>query len=96
MKSHEEKVGIVGAGIAGLTLGCTLLQNGIPAIIFEQTSKVSSYGAGISLSQNALCLLDRLNILANLEERSRSHSKVIFQGPKKNICELNTPFKIIT
>ena len=96
MKSHEEKVGIIGAGIAGLTLGCTLLQNGIPAIIFEQSSKVSSYGAGISLSQNALCLLDRLNILANLEERSRSHSKVIFQGPKKNICELNTPFKIIT
>ena len=42
MKSHEEKVGIVGGGIAGLTLGCTLLQNGIPAIIFEQSSKVSS------------------------------------------------------
>ena len=62
MKSHEEKVGIIGAGIAGLTLGCTLLQNGIPAIIFEQKYKVSSYGAGISLSQNALCLLDRLNI----------------------------------
>jgi len=96
MKSHEEKVGIVGGGIAGLTLGCTLLQNGIPAIIFEQSSKVSSYGAGISLSQNALCLLDRLNILVNLEERSCSHSKAIFQGPKKDICELNTPFKILT
>ena len=63
MQRNLDNIGIVGGGIAGLTLGCTLLQDGIPAIIFEQSSEVSSYGAGISLSKNALCLLDRLNIL---------------------------------
>jgi salicylate hydroxylase len=87
-----DNIGIVGGGIAGLTLGCTLLQDGIPAIIFEQSSEVSSYGAGISLSKNALCLLDRLNILDNLQDHSFTHSKVVVQGPVKDICEFSSPY----
>ena len=92
MQKNLDSIGIVGGGIAGLTLGCTLLQDGIPAIIFEQSSKVSSYGAGISLSKNALCLLERLNILDNLQDRSFNHSKVIVQGPVEAICEFSSPF----
>ena len=92
MQKNLDSIGIVGGGIAGLTLGCTLLQDGIPAIIFEQSSKVSSYGAGISLSKNALCLLERLNILDNLQDCSFNHSKVIVQGPVEAICEFSSPF----
>ena len=60
MQKNLENIGIVGGGIAGLTLGCTLLKEGISAIIFEQSSEEKSHGAAISLSQNALrlfCLL---------------------------------------
>jgi len=92
MQKNLDNIGIVGGGIAGLTLGCTLLQDGIPAIIFEQSSEVSSYGAGISLSKNALCLLERLNVLDNLQDRSFTHSKVEVQGPVEAICEFSLPF----
>ena len=96
MQKNLENIGIVGGGIAGLTLGCTLLQEGIPVIIFEQSSEVSSYGAGISLSKNALWLLERLNILDNLQDRSISPSKVEVQGPEEAICEFSAPFMLTT
>ena len=96
MQKNLENIGIVGGGIAGLTLGCTLLQEGAPVIIFEQSSEVSSYGAGISLSNNALCLLERLHILDPLQDRSFVPSKVVIQGPEKAICEFSTPLSMLT
>ena len=96
MQKNLENIGIVGGGIAGLTLGCTLLQEGAPVIIFEQSSEVSSYGAGISLSNNALCLLERLHILDHLQDRSFVPSKVVIQGPEKAICEFSTPLSMLT
>ena len=86
-----DSIGILGGGIAGLTLGCTLLQDGIPAIIFEQSSEVSSYGAGISLSKNALRLLDRLNIYGDLLDRSFAPSQVLIQGPIEAISKFSAP-----
>jgi salicylate hydroxylase len=96
MQKNLDNIGIVGGGIAGLTLGCTLLQEGIPVIIFEKSSEVSSYGAGISLSKNALCLLERLHILDHLQDRSFVPSKVVIQGPEKAICEFSTPSSMLT
>lgn len=89
--NNLDSIGILGGGIAGLTLGCTLLQEGIPAIIFEQSSEVSSFGAGISLSKNALRLLYRLNIYEDLFNRSFAPSKVLIQGPIESICEFRAP-----
>ena len=62
MSDYRNHIGIIGGGIAGLTLGCALLETGIPAIIFEKMSEETSHGAAISLSSNALRLLDRLEI----------------------------------
>ena len=90
-----DSIGILGGGIAGLTLGCTLLQDGIPAIIFEQSSEVSSYGAGISLSKNALRLLDRLNIYGDLLDRSFAPSQVLIQGPIEAISEFSAPIGML-
>ena len=89
--NNSDSIGILGGGIAGLTLGCTLLQEGIPAIIFEQSSEVSSFGAGISLSKNALRLLYRLNIYENLFNRSFAPSKVLIQGSIEAISEFSAP-----
>ena len=91
MQRDLDNIGILGGGIAGLTLGCTLLQEGIPAIIFEQSSEVSSYGAGISLSKNALRLLYRLNIYEDLFNSSFAPSKVLIQGPIEAISEFSAP-----
>ena len=47
---YSGHIGIIGGGIAGLTLGCSLLKEGIPAIIFEKSPEETSHGAAISLS----------------------------------------------
>ena len=93
--NNLDSIGILGGGIAGLTLGCTLLQEGIPAIIFEQSFEVSSFGAGISLSKNALRLLYRLNIYEDLFNRSFAPSKVLIQGPIEAICEFSAPTGVL-
>ena len=76
MQNYSDHIGIVGGGIAGLTLGCALLKEGIPAVIFEKSPEETSHGAAISLSQNALRLLDRLDIFNDLRDQSYIHSTV--------------------
>ena len=47
------KIAIVGAGISGLTAGILLKKLGHDVSIFEKSSSISEYGAGINLSRNA-------------------------------------------
>ena len=62
MKNYSTHIGIVGGGIAGLTAGCALRLQGIKTIVFERADEVSEYGAGISISPNALRPLQKLGI----------------------------------
>ena len=96
MKDYSDHIGIIGGGIAGLTLGCTLLKEGIPAIIFEKMPEDTSHGAAISLSSNALRLLDRLGIYHDLKNQSFIHSAASIQGTQKQICEFQTPEVLTT
>jgi salicylate hydroxylase len=96
MSDYRNHIGIIGGGIAGLTLGCALLKQGIPAIIFEKMSEETSHGAAISLSFNALCLLDRLDISADLKSQSFIHSEASIQGPQKEISSFQTPEVLTT
>ena len=75
----NNKIGIVGAGISGLMLGCVLKQNLIDCIIFERSSNISEYGAGISISPNGLALLDRINVLDSLRNISCRPLNVVFR-----------------
>lgn len=75
----NNKIGIVGAGISGLMLGCVLKQNLIDCIIFERSSNISEYGAGISISPNGLALLDRINVLDSLRKISCRPLNVVFR-----------------
>ena len=93
---YSGHIGIIGGGIAGLTLGCSLLKEGIPAIIFEKFPEKTSHGAAISLSSNALCLLSRLEIFEDLNHNSFLHSEASIQGPQKFICEFKTPAVLTT
>ncbi|MBT3673748.1 MAG: hypothetical protein HOG09_01295, partial [Proteobacteria bacterium] len=96
MNNLSNRVGIIGGGIAGLTLGCTLLKEGIPAVIFEQSSEEKSHGAAISLSLNALRLLDRINIFSNLKDQSFVNTKASINSPQHAICEFKTPEVLTT
>ena len=75
----NNQIGIVGAGISGLMLGCVLKQNLIDCIIFERSSNISEYGAGISISPNGLALLDRINVLDSLRKISCRPLNVVFR-----------------
>ena len=69
MTDYSDNIGIIGGGIAGLTLGCSLLKEGIPATIFEKMPEEISHGAALSLSSNALRLLNRLDIYDDLKNQ---------------------------
>ena len=96
MSDHRNHIGIIGGGIAGLTLGCALLEQGIPAIIFEKMPEETSHGAAISLSSNALRLLDRLEIYNDLKNQSFVHSAASIQGPQMEISSFTTPEVLTT
>ena len=96
MSDYRNHIGIIGGGIAGLTLGCALLKEGIPAIIFEKMPEETSHGAAISLSSNALRLLDRLEIYNDLKNQSFVHSAASIQGPQKEISSFQTPEVLTT
>ena len=96
MSDYRNHIGIIGGGIAGLTLGCALLEQGIPAIIFEKMPEETSHGAAISLSSNALRLLDRLEIYNDLKNQSFVHSAASIQGPQKEISSFQTPEVLTT
>jgi salicylate hydroxylase len=96
MSDYRNHIGIIGGGISGLTLGCALLKQGIPAIIFEKMPEETSHGAAISLSLNALRLLDRLDIYDDLKNQSFIHSAASIQGPHREISSFQTPEVLTT
>ena len=62
MSNYSSYIGIVGGGISGLTAGCTLLEQGHKAVIFERSKQLNEHGAGISVSPNAIRILDKLDL----------------------------------
>ena len=59
---------IAGGGIAGLTLGLTLHQIGVPFRIYEASSTIRPLGVGINLQPNAVRELFDLGLEAQLSE----------------------------
>ena len=96
MTDYSDHIGIIGGGIAGLTLGCSLLKDGIPATIFEKMPEEISHGAALSLSSNALRLLHRLDIYNDLKNQSFIHSAASIQGPQNEISSFQTPEVLTT
>ena len=74
--NYSNNVGIIGSGISGLTLGCCLLKFVIDCVIFEKLNEISKHGAGISISRNALKILDRLDLINSFKEESFQPEKV--------------------
>ena len=90
MKNYSDHIAIIGAGIAGLTLGIILKKNNIPNVIFERSSDVSENGAGISISPNGKRVLEKLEILDELQINSGNSAKSIFYSNLKEITTIST------
>ncbi len=90
MKNYSDHIAIIGAGIAGLTLGIMLKKNNIPNVIFERSSDVSENGAGISISLNGKRVLEKLEILDELQINSGNSAKSIFYSNLKEITTIST------
>lgn len=56
------RVGIIGGGIAGLTLALALVQRHIPVQVFESAPEPSSGGAALAIAPNATWVLRRLGL----------------------------------
>ncbi len=62
------RVGIVGAGIGGLSAALALQRIGLQPIVFEQADVLAEVGAGISITPNAAKGLQYLGLGAALDE----------------------------
>lgn len=60
---RDKKIAIIGAGIGGLTLAISLLQNGFKNIkIYEKQKETNKQGSGISLGINSIKVLSKLGL----------------------------------
>ena len=62
------RIGIVGAGIGGLTAALALQRIGLQPVVFEQADVLSEVGAGISITPNAAKGLQYLGLGAALDQ----------------------------
>ena len=85
MSNYQNHIAIIGAGIAGLALGCILKKAKIPVVIFEKSTNVSNYGAGISISQNGIKILKHLDIYNDIVSISANPQKAVFFSDDKKI-----------
>ena len=85
MNDYSKHVAVIGAGIAGLALGCVLKKEGIKSIIFEKSQTVSNYGAGISISENGINILKKIGIYESVLAESANPKKASFFSKNKLI-----------
>ncbi|PQA86410.1 FAD-dependent monooxygenase [Hyphococcus luteus] len=57
------KIGIIGAGIGGLTAALALLRRGFDVEVYEQAHELKEVGAGLQIAANATRVFDNLGIL---------------------------------
>ena len=88
MTKDSLNIAIIGGGIAGLALGCTLKMNSIDCTIFERSHDVSDYGAGISISRNGLKIFEKLNLIDELRLNSFQPEETIWKYRNKEFLRM--------
>ena len=83
VRKFSDHIAIVGAGIAGLALGAILKKAKIPVVIFEKSIDISEYGAGITISPNAIKILQHLDIFDSIVFASAHPKQATFYSTRK-------------
>lgn len=72
--ASEFKVIVVGGGIAGLALACSLERAGIQYVVLESRLEVApQVGASIAILPNGMRLLDQLGVLEKVQDGAVMH-----------------------
>jgi salicylate hydroxylase len=80
MTTKGIRIGIVGAGIGGLTLALALRQRGLTADVYEQAAELREIGAAVALTANGTRELERLGCLEAIAALSTEPSEIIWRG----------------
>lgn len=73
-QSSDFKVIVVGGGITGLALACSLERAGIQYVVLESRDEVApQVGASIAMLPNGMRLLDQLGILEKVRAGAVKH-----------------------
>ena len=89
IRNSIKPIAIIGGGISGLTAGVALAKQGIDSIVFERDEALNKNGSGTTISKNALDLLERLDVLDQLQKESFKTDKIIIKSGKDKITELS-------
>ena len=91
MSNFLNHIGIIGGGISGLALGCSLRKFGINTVIFEKELNLHNEGAGISISPNGLIALEYLDLKNELKKNSYKSSRAILKYNNSTLLEMESP-----
>jgi salicylate hydroxylase len=80
MISKDMRIGIIGAGIGGLTLALALRQRGLAADVYEQASELREIGAAVALTANGTRELERLGCLDGIAAFATEPTEIIWRG----------------
>lgn len=84
----KRKIAIIGGGIAGLTCARSLSKNDFEIHIFEKNGSFGEVGAAISVFPNALCVMDKLNLLSTILSTSGKFEHVYLKTAEgKNLVK---------
>jgi 2-polyprenyl-6-methoxyphenol hydroxylase-like FAD-dependent oxidoreductase len=73
---------IIGGGIAGLTTALALQKRNIDFIVFEAVPEIKTVGAGITLAGNAMRVLKKLGVEAEVKKRGHLIFSMIIEDDK--------------
>ncbi|NQD90700.1 NAD(P)-binding protein, partial [Paenarthrobacter sp. CM16] len=76
-----QRVGIVGAGAAGLTAAILLAEAGVEVEVLEKAAEPQTLGSGITLQGNALRILRDLGVWEQVQAKGYSFSTLGLRAP---------------
>ncbi|TQV92377.1 hypothetical protein V2A60_007068 [Cordyceps javanica] len=87
-KQTVEKVSIIGAGLAGLTLALALHQQSIPVAVYESRSAPLNIGGAVMLSPNALKVLDALGLYDTVRTKGYNFDNLEYRDLDGRLTEI--------
>ncbi len=91
--ASAKKVLICGAGIGGLTAAIAMARRGLEVAIVEQAQELRELGAGLQLSPNAMHVMARLGLIADISAVAFEPESSVIRHYRSGRAYLELPLK---